>query len=237
MSTRNVMTVSDRPAALARAQTTTRARSRPRVLGGRALGLACAALWWLWLAGVAEPTDLAGRAAEARSGAEPAVTRFVITGAAVAEDVDEAIALAVLRENRRPGSPLALGGMTDRVERTLRDAFPVAVQRVREVDSCRDLFTQLGADGVETLTSTVYRPARSERDRGICEAADAAAFTVVDRSHTRLCARFGGRPRQTAAMILIHEALHSAGMTEQPHDPDALSSFQINRLVRRSCDL
>jgi hypothetical protein len=38
-------------------------------------------------------------------------------------------------------------------------------------------------------------------------------------------------------MTLIHEALHSAGMSEQPHDPDALSSFQINRLVRKNCDL
>ncbi len=237
MRTPTVTTASHRPAADARVHTTTVTRSRLQASPSRILGLLCAALCCLLLVGVAECSDEADRPCVETPEAEAGVATFLIKASPPAEDADDVIALAVLRERREPGQALILGGMTNRVERKLQYAYPLALQRVREVDTCRDLFAKLGADGVATLDATLYRPAESERELEICSFTSALAFTGIGRSHTRLCDSFGGQARQTAAMILIHEALHSAGMSERPHDPTALNSVQINRLVRTSCNL
>jgi hypothetical protein len=121
--------------------------------------------------------------------------------------------------------------------RKLQKAYPLALQQLREKDSCQGLFTELGADGVEMLSTTVYRPAMTNRELEICAERGAVAFTSIGGPHTRLCGEFGRRAPQEAAMILIHEALHHAGMSEWPHDPDALKSTQINSLVIKNCKL
>jgi len=36
-------------------------------------------------------------------------------------------------------------------------------------------------------------------------------------------------------LILIHEVLHDAGMSEKPADPNGLTSQEINRLVSARC--
>jgi hypothetical protein len=38
-----------------------------------------------------------------------------------------------------------------------------------------------------------------------------------------------------AALVLLHEALHFAGLTEQPHDPRAMTSSEINDMVKDRC--
>jgi hypothetical protein len=37
--------------------------------------------------------------------------------------------------------------------------------------------------------------------------------------------------------VLIHEALHSAGLDEHPRSPDAMRSHQISDMVRSRCRL
>jgi hypothetical protein len=54
---------------------------------------------------------------------------------------------------------------------------------------------------------------------------------------TYLCPSFSHRSPHEDAMYLLHEALHYAGQTEFPSDPQALTSSAINRLVRSRCKL
>jgi hypothetical protein len=237
MHTPTVTTVSDRPTAHAWVKTTTSAPSRLQARGSRALGPLCVVVWCLFLVGGAECSDEAGCPCADRPDAEPSVLRFVITSSPSPAEAGETIALARLLANRESGEALALGGLTNRIERKLQQAYPLALQRVREVDTCRGLFADLGANGIEMLSTTIYRPAETNRELEICGFGAALAFTAIGRSHTRLCEGFGRQAREAAAMILIHEALHHAGLGEWPHDPDALRSTQINRLVRKSCGL
>jgi len=38
-------------------------------------------------------------------------------------------------------------------------------------------------------------------------------------------------------MVIIHEALHHAGLTEYPQDPNGMTSNQINGMVAEQCGL
>ncbi|MCG6947754.1 MAG: hypothetical protein LJE93_02410 [Acidobacteria bacterium] len=42
---------------------------------------------------------------------------------------------------------------------------------------------------------------------------------------------------EQAAMVIIHEALHHAGLSEYPKDPDAMTSRAINGMVSEKCGL
>jgi hypothetical protein len=57
----------------------------------------------------------------------------------------------------------------------------------------------------------------------------------VGGSTVGLCAQFGRIPVAEAAQVLIHEALHNAGLSEQPHDPDGLTPDEIDDMVARAC--
>ena len=54
---------------------------------------------------------------------------------------------------------------------------------------------------------------------------------------TYLCRSFGRLAPRQAALRLVHEALHQAGLPEAPASPDALASAEINELVARDCRL
>ena len=112
--------------------------------------------------------------------------------------------------------------------------FAIAVDRVRDNAGCREIFTRLGRDGVETLRGSLYFAMPTTFDaRAICERAYAATF--VGEPTTFVCRRFQRLSDDRAAMVLIHEALHHAGLTESPQDPDGMSSGRITRMVERSC--
>ena len=49
-----------------------------------------------------------------------------------------------------------------------------------------------------------------------------------------LCAQFGRIRVAEASQVLIHEALHNAGLSEQPHDPDGLTPDEIDEMVARA---
>jgi hypothetical protein len=125
------------------------------------------------------------------------------------------------------GMPIALKG-------SLGQAFPLAMRRLQESAACQDLFGQFDAVGPEELTATLYYPARPG-ERPCREGA--AAFTMVGSRVTYICDTFGKLSRSAAARVLIHEALHQAGLGERPHQPNGLTSSRINGMVRRRCEM
>jgi hypothetical protein len=125
--------------------------------------------------------------------------------------------------------------MPESVRRKLDSALDVAIQRVREDAQCAGLFQALGGDGIRALQSSMYFVASLSKEKTQCRTS--AAYTQVGEAPSFLCRRFAYLSDQQAATILIHEALHHAGLTEYPHDPDALPGYAINRVVRKTCKL
>jgi hypothetical protein len=132
--------------------------------------------------------------------------------------------------------PMIIGISNERAHRRVLEGYRLAVHRLRSSDSCRDLFAELGVDGLDTLSRTIYIPPRAPWERDVCEAG-APAFTFVGAAQTRVCSAFGGLSRGAAAKILIHEALHHGGLGERPRDPDGPTPHQINRMIAKSCGL
>jgi hypothetical protein len=83
------------------------------------------------------------------------------------------------------------------------------------------------------LSTTIYMPTHPRDEQTLCQSA--AAFTWVGGFHTRLCRRFTSLSDERAAMTLIHEALHHAGLTEKPKDPEAMTAREIDNLVDDAC--
>jgi hypothetical protein len=120
----------------------------------------------------------------------------------------------------------------------LQVARSTALEALGSRSACRAMFERFGTDGGRELSRTLYVGARSERDLEVCGERGAAAHTTVGGSRTVLCvAAFVRLPRHEAAVILLHEALHQAGQTEQPWDPEAPTSGELNRWVRKRCGL
>jgi hypothetical protein len=57
----------------------------------------------------------------------------------------------------------------------------------------------------------------------------------VGAAPTFLCTGFSSLTDEHAALVLVHEALHHAGLTESPSDPSGMSSAAINEMVRTAC--
>jgi len=121
------------------------------------------------------------------------------------------------------------------VRSKIEASFHVASQRLVESPPCRDLFADLGADGLETLSSTLFYPASAAHEKRLC--GGAWGYTTVGAAPTFLCRKFSRLSDQRGAMILIHEALHHAGMDEWPNDSTGLTSKAINSLVEDACGL
>jgi len=119
------------------------------------------------------------------------------------------------------------------VNRQLASSYLDALRRVYRIQSCQDLFEQLGADGIDVLGNTTYTLASSDRAQQICDRAE--AFTTVGGSIVWLCGTFGWLPPREATIVLIHEALHNAGLREQPHYPDGPTGNEIDQMVEQQC--
>jgi hypothetical protein len=120
--------------------------------------------------------------------------------------------------------------------RKIMGAFDVAVERVREVPECRELFADLGANGMEALDMVVFLPIGKAQARGgVCRGS--SAYTLVGGGPIWLCRDFSRLSDTQAAMVIIHEALHHAGLSEYPQDPDAMTSTLINQMVMKNCGL
>jgi len=177
-----------------------------------------------WAAVLAAASVMSGQAARAGSAAGPASTSVAVARVAgVARDG------AAIR-------PAVLDNLADAVRRQLFLAFSVAQRRLHDSATCRELFTGLGADGLATLARARYGAGAFDVVHGRCPGG-AAAVTAVRSAEVRLCPGFAVLKTTDAAVILLHEALHSAGLGEKPPDPAALTAPEINRLVRTSCGL
>jgi hypothetical protein len=119
------------------------------------------------------------------------------------------------------------------VARVLPDAYRSAQRRIRSIESCRDLFAALGADGVELLGATSYHLADADWEKEACTSAE--AFTTIGGTEVTLCNSFGWLSPKEGAVVLIHEALHSAGLGEQPSVPDGPTPAQIDQAVATYC--
>ncbi len=136
--------------------------------------------------------------------------------------------------SRLPG-PRVLGNLSSDVERVLTAAYRVAVGWLEHQPSCRSLFARLGSNGFERLTHTTYARAGTAADRRFC-GAGAPAFTGIGSLRVMLCERFGQLPVDTAAVIVLHEALHSSGLDEWPGNPKARRAQEIDSMVRTACE-
>jgi hypothetical protein len=52
-----------------------------------------------------------------------------------------------------------------------------------------------------------------------------------------LCRGFSSLGAERAAVTLIHEALHWAGLSEKPLDKDGMDPRDIDRMVKKACGL
>ncbi len=118
----------------------------------------------------------------------------------------------------------------------LTAAFKTAYRRTRESESCRGLFEGLELDATGALGSSYYDLPASAAIQARCQGR-VGAVTGVRSHRTRLCPTFGTLSRNDRAAILIHEALHTAGLSEWPHDLDAPTSREITERVKRACSL
>jgi hypothetical protein len=113
--------------------------------------------------------------------------------------------------------------------------FKLALERLDREPTCRALFGELGADARDMLGRSVYHRATPELERFNCASAD--AVTRVGSTVTWVCSRLAQESREQAALILIHEALHFAGLPESPPTPGAMSSKEINDRIADRCGL
>ena len=119
----------------------------------------------------------------------------------------------------------------------VRNARALALDRIGEHAACRELFAAHGADAERLLADAAYRRAEPDEAGGLCERG-AAAFTGMRTGRTAICAdNFLKLGRHYGAVVLLHEALHVAGLGQAPHHPGAHTSREIDWMVRHSCGL
>jgi hypothetical protein len=133
--------------------------------------------------------------------------------------------------------PLAVRNLDPLSLRALLTAYPLAVQQLRAAPACRALYEALGTDGLLALSTTVYLGPASRGPMCYCDALHASAYTRIGQQTTVICPAFSRQSASRAAVTLLHEALHYAGLPERPGDPTALSSPEISALVSDRCGL
>jgi hypothetical protein len=121
------------------------------------------------------------------------------------------------------------------VRQRLITSLELAVSVLGRSASCREMFQELGHDGADLLARTTFMAADARLEATLCHGAE--AFTVVGSNWTGLCRDFSQLTDLEAAVVLLHEALHHAGVTEWPLDPDARRSSEISADVGRRCGL
>ena len=131
--------------------------------------------------------------------------------------------------------PRVLGALELRVDWVLRLGYAQARDWLEGSQACRGLFAALGADGPTVLSRAIYSAPAFRVEEKICGRQRIAAFTSVGPGRTVLCPAFGTLRPNEAAVTVLHEALHNAGRTEWPRDPQGPSAAELDRLVKQSC--
>ena len=149
---------------------------------------------------------------------------------------------AEARAKKRPGQlssqTVLAGHFPARISFKLKAAMELAAQRLQRESACRSMFLPLTEDPLEALYLTSYHLAGVGAETRACEAQGVVAYTTVGGHRTHLCPPLFERLNsRQAAVVLLHEALHRAGLTEWPPDPEGMTSAQINSMVVGSCNL
>jgi len=149
--------------------------------------------------------------------------------------IDPSVTLTALIDRRQIRlDPLRTDALGPDLAGNLTRGFRLAMQQVQRRPECAALYESRGANGAVLLATTVYLMPSGRQAPALC-LEGVAAYTTLERPVTFLCPAFAGLPRTLAATILLHEALHYAGMSEQPRDPNGLTPYQINALVSSAC--
>jgi hypothetical protein len=156
---------------------------------------------------------------------------MLVASPALGSDLDSAVA----RRATWRAHPTVKGNLPASVRRQLTLAFRSAQDSIRARPTCSALFDRFGMNGLELLTVVEFESATMEMVGDTCSRGGVAAFTKVKGRTIKLCPGFGVLPVPKATVILIHELLHTAGMSERPLDPNGLLPQEINRLVAVSC--
>jgi hypothetical protein len=97
------------------------------------------------------------------------------------------------------------------------------------------MFHALDADGIELLETAAYVLADARAEEKVCDGA--VAFTIVGGRWTCVCRSFALLSELDAATVILHEALHQAGLGEWPLDRNGSKSVDITAAVRHRCGL
>ena len=125
-------------------------------------------------------------------------------------------------------------GLSGGVAGQLGVAFPLAIAKLDNLSSCRDLFAPFAMDGFSVLAQTRYTTA--PKTLGPWQGG-AFAYTTVGGLVVTLCEGFAALPPSVAAAVLLHEALHAAGLGEWPVEAEAATSSATTAAVRSACAL
>lgn len=129
-----------------------------------------------------------------------------------------------------------IDGLSARERFHLRSALSLAELRLERDSRCSALFRELKADGGELLRRASYSRAGAEEQEMWCGTGTVALFTTIRGDRIGICHdSLRKLDRFELAMVLIHEALHMAGVEESPAIEGAPSSVELNHLVREKC--
>lgn len=115
----------------------------------------------------------------------------------------------------------------------LESAFVGAVDRLRTSEACRQLFSDLELEAERALDFAIFYAASPLEEATICR--HNVAFARHGRGPIRLCRRFAALSSEQAAEVVLHEALHRAGLPECHTDPEAEDPAEIHLRVVQAC--
>lgn len=118
----------------------------------------------------------------------------------------------------------------------LKLALRGAAERLEKVHACSALFDGLSIDGLQALARSRYETPQSQWEQRQC-ASGVAAYTAVGSIRVVVCRHFQRLDRRVQSAVLIHEALHTAGLSEAPLDPEGMSALEIESMVEEACGL
>jgi hypothetical protein len=204
--------------------TTTTVTDRSKTHGRTTRHILCAVMCSMAMAGAAD----GGERAKSRGSAKAAgqSTRAAVNAGSAGT--------AVRARKAKRSYPSVEGRFSITVNQRLFEGYATALKRIQKVESCQGLFAEFGADGTKMLSTTTYSAPQDEIEEQYC--GRATALTTVGGSETRLCFDFGELRVESAAVVLIHEALHHAGLEEAPGYDDALTAVEIDQLVVNRCN-
>jgi hypothetical protein len=127
-------------------------------------------------------------------------------------------------------------GMDPNDSFVLKFAFKGAIKKLEKDEECSALFDHLALDGLQALCRSRYEAALTGSEKRHCSAG-VAAYTAVGSIRVLICNHFHTLDPRTQAAVLIHEALHTAGLSEEPVDPDAPTAAEIEEMVEEACGL